>query len=167
MTDPRRSRATALPAALVDKLNDVPPSRDGTLEYWPCAVRLKGGRTLSRVIFARADDWHQVWGIWPEEDPGKAFIATSEVSDLWESPLRLPQRSADALYQHGESGMGYFVVTLRFRDGTEERCRTGSVVDFPWLPAGVSGSSIHAIELGGSTGSPPRDAPAFHWCLFR
>ncbi len=157
----------AFSRALSAKLANVQPSRDGMLEYRPCAVRLGDGLIVPRVVFAMADPWFTAWGIWPEDDPGKVAIAPADVADLWESPARLPAHLADELYRHGESGMGFYLFRLWPRDGSSLATRTGNVVDFPYLPAGTDMDVVERVEPAGRSEESVHDAPPFAWCLLR
>lgn len=150
---------------MMDKLSRITPSHVGTLEYRPCAVRLTGGHPVDRVIFAEAAAWYRVWGIWPDEDPGKFAISPSTVVNIWESPLRMPAHLADALYRHGESGMGYHRLTVRLRDGSAVRVTTGNVVDYPYLPPGATGDSIVSVDHD-ELSAPIHEAPPYSWCLY-
>ncbi len=165
MTNPHGEADSRLSRAMMEKLSRIELSHDGTLEYRPCAVRLTDGQTVERVIFAEADSWYREWGVWPDEDRDKVAISPSTVVDIWESPVRMPAHLADALYRHGESGMGFYRVTIRFRDNSAARFTAGNVVDFPYLPPGATGESIVSVDYDEPPG-PIYEAPPFVWCLY-
>ena len=118
------------------------PSVDGQLSYRPCQVVLHDGRTVDRVYVQEAWTWKGVWGVWPEDDRGKASLSIDDVERIEESPSRIAPRLADRLLEAGESGMGYTKFTLVLRDGRKVNTMTGNAVDFPGLPAGVTASDV-------------------------
>jgi hypothetical protein len=134
---------------------------------FPCLVDLKDGTTCDCVYLAPAITWFEHWGVWPEDDPGKSALPLSEVADIRESPSRVPPEIAQSIYQAGESGMGYHVFTLTFRDGSRTPFGTGRALDFLDLPEGKGPADIASVaphtgrrELG-LAGTLP-----YHWCLF-
>lgn len=54
-----------------------------------------------------------------------------QTRQLWS---RLPVCFANELYAAGESGMGYRVFVIEFRDGTGQAYHTGGAVDFLEYP---------------------------------
>ena len=73
---------------------------------------------MNRVYVVSEQSYIRSWGVWPEDDSGKALIAIEEVQDLRESHSRLPAEFANRLYDAGESGMGYRIFTVVFDDGS-------------------------------------------------
>jgi hypothetical protein len=111
--------------------------------------------------------WVGLWGSWPAFDRGKEEIDIREITELSESPWRLPSRLADRLYAGGESGMGYYVFTLVLADGRRIATFTGNAVDFPYLPEGVVGRDvIDVIPHVGRDEGQLQEAPAYEWCLY-
>src|SRR5262245_17305937 len=109
-----------LPTALREQLALIQPSRDQFMTYHPCAVVLADGSIHERVYVQDAQTYISVWGVWPDDDSGKKSIDISQVVAIRESIERLPPSIADRIYQAGESGMGYTVFKLVFRDGSTQ-----------------------------------------------
>ena len=133
--------------------------------YAPCQVRLLSGEVLPRVYVLEQSAFLRHWG----DDPARPFLDVSEVLTIEDSPLRLPAPLADAVYAAGESGMGYFIFTVEFGDGSSHAFLTGDAVDFPDWPVGID--PRNAIAVGPHVGrggvhepSPERAAPL--WCLY-
>src|SRR5438309_11518947 len=114
-----------LPADLARQLASI-PSSDGLTR--PCRAVLIDGSVLDRVYFAESASWFMNWGVWPDEDPGKCWIDVRSVARVEESGFRLPVRFAEELYRAGESGMGYLLFRVRFRDGSTAAFVTGGAV---------------------------------------
>jgi hypothetical protein len=53
-----------------------------------------------------------------------------------DSPTRVLARFANAIYENGESGMGYTIFTVVFSDGILQACVTEKAVDFISYPNG-------------------------------
>ena len=62
----------------------IAPSVHHGLEYRPCRVTLKNGAVIERVYVVPAREYHEVLGVWPEEDEGKKAIDIAEVADIAE-----------------------------------------------------------------------------------
>jgi hypothetical protein len=130
---------------LLEQLKKIEPSRDEfatVIEYYPCKVTLKDGRSFDRVYVQEVKSYKTHWGVLPEEDNYKASILITEVAKIEESSVRLPAKLANKMYKAGESGMGYCVFTLVLDDGEELPYVTGNAVDFPNFPPDVSPSMI-------------------------
>lgn len=156
----------ALSPELKAQLDRVVPSVDGDLEYFPCCVRTKDGRELDRVYVVSARQYIAKWGVWPDQDPHKFEIRLEDVAEIRESPTRLPPRFANELYRAGESGMGYIVFTVTFRDGTSEAYVGGNAIDFISLPRDRTPRDIvsvtpHAGRERAVAGNEP-----YYWCLY-
>ena len=155
----------ALSPHLKAKLDEIVPSQSGTLSYFPCRVTLKDGTIIDRVYIVEAQPYITVWGVWPDQDAHKYEVRLEEISEVQESPSRLPARFANKLYRAGESGMGYTVFTVRFRDGAEMAYVSGGAVDFISFPAGQSQADIVDVSPHiGRDRAVHSDIPYF-WCL--
>jgi hypothetical protein len=132
----------------------------------PCKVTLDDGSQLERVYIQDAQSYIDKWGIWPEDDKAKRSLDVTRIVAIGESAQRLPVDIASRLYEAGESGMGYCVFTLIFRDGSQRTYVTGNAVDFVQLPAGMSHRDI--IDVRPHTGD--RDGASagldYYWCLY-
>jgi hypothetical protein len=162
-----------LTSELREQLALIEPSHDGVLEYRPCKVTLDGGEEQDFVLFARAGDYFALWGVWPVNDSQKRLVAVERVISVRESSYRLPSALANALYEVGESGMGYFVFTVVLRDGRRLPSVTGGVVDFPALPSGVTTNDIGDVlpEIGRDqfrdrAAFPEESTANYFWCLY-
>ena len=140
----------------------VAPSIDGDIQYRPCSITLKDGRTLPCVYVVDAQIYINQWGVWPEDDQGKQKVRIEEVSSIIESPLRLPARFANELYQAGESGMGYCLFTLVFFDGSKQAYVTGNALDFVDLPSGKTQADIKAAIPHEGRDAYPLQCPKYH-----
>ena len=155
-----------LPAHLVGQLARVPPSRDGDLEYRPCAATVEDGSEIECVYVVESEMYLQRWGVRPEEDPGKQWIPLARVRSLRESPYRLPAALADELYRAGESGMGYAAFTVEFSDGRRQAYVGGNAVDFIDPPAGLSAADARRVFPHEGRHEGQRRVRPYHWCLY-
>ena len=150
---------------LKEQLERVVPSKSGALCYYPCRVTLNSGEAIDRVFIVAAQPYISHWGIWPDQDSHKHEVQLEAVAEIQDSPCRLPARFANELYLAGESGMGYTVFTVRFKDGTEQAYAAGNVVDFISFPAGqTSADIVEVLPHGGRDRAVANNIPYF-WCL--
>lgn len=157
-------RYPALPANLAAQLADVEQT-DGL--YWPCMVTLHDGSVLDRVYLAEAQPWFRLWGAWPDDDRGKQSLDMRGVASIADSPSRLPAALAEKVYAFGESGMGYVIFTVRFRDGTHMAVANGNAVDFVSYPPGQSRDTVVDVLPDVGRHDPGlQQGPDYQWCLF-
>ena len=154
-----------LPWDLAARLLHVPCSTDRQLQYRPCAVTLRDGTVEPNVYVVDAQAYIDSWGIWPEDDKGKRAILSTDVSALDPSPNRLPHEIANKIYRGGESGMGYTVFKLQFKDGSTQAYLSGNAVDFIAYPPGKTAADVAAVEPHRGRGEQPRQAPSYAWLL--
>jgi hypothetical protein len=153
---------------LFRQLLEVEPSRDGEMEYRPCRVHLKDGRTLDGVYIADAAKYVALWGIWPEFDSHKRSVSVDDVVKIEESPIRIPAHLANKMYEAGESAMGGCFFTLVLDDGRRVPCATGNAVDFLELPADVTpGMMVDLLPHEGREAREPVRGADYFWCLYR
>ena len=163
----RRRRYHPISRVLHEKLERIIPSTHLGLDYYPCIVTLRDGRRIDYVYVVEQESYIRVWGVYPEEDPGKASIPISEVADLSESPSRLPPALANKLYRAGESGMGYFIFTVVLDDGLECAYTSGSAVDFIFIPERYTNHNIRDVLPHKRRGSPSmQEDPKYYWCIY-
>jgi hypothetical protein len=155
-----------LPAHLVGPLGRVPPSRDGDLEYRPCAVTVDDGSEIECVYVVEYETYLRHWGVRAEEDPGKQWVPVARVRSLRESSYRLPAVLADELYHAGESGMGYAMFTVEFSDGTRQAYVGGNAIDFIDPPAGLNAADARRVFPHEGRHERPRRVRPYHWCLY-
>jgi hypothetical protein len=169
--DPRR-RYPTITVELLEQLVAVEPSIDAsvtdlTLEYRACSVRLLDGSIDDRVLVQESRPWIDIWGVWPDEDPGKREVSIRDVAEIASSPLRLPPRLATKMYAAGEPGMGYCVFTLVLADGRRIPRATGGVVDFVELPPGVRPDNVvDLLPHDGDTAQASDHSGDYAWCLY-
>lgn len=152
-----------IPDALYAKLRNITPSHDGTMSYYPCRVQLRRGHWLPHVYVVAAADFQRTWGI----GIGRRYVAMSEVVDLEEDPDRLPPQYANALYKAGESGMGFSLFRVVFRNGHEAGYVTGNAVDFLPYPPGLGAADILAVHPHQGRSATAVQGLEYSWCLFR
>ena len=155
-----------LPRDLEEQLQAVVPSHDAQLAYRPCKATLRDGTVIERVYVLDAQSYISQWGAWPTDDGGKHSVDIAQVIRLEESPHRLPADMADQLYKAGESGMGYMVFTVVFKDGTHEAYVSGNAVDFIAYPVGKSGKDVRSVIPHRGSDAPLVDHSPYHWCLY-
>lgn len=136
--------------------------------YRPCQVTLDDGAVVDEVYVMHAQEYIDIWGIWPDQDRGKREIDLSRVVEISESPSRLPPKIANEIYKAGESGMGWCVFTLVFKDGARQEVASGNAVDFVKLPAGKRMTDIVKVlpHEGGRDAANESASLDYHWCLF-
>ena len=153
-----------LPSELRAQLSSVPVSSGF---YRPCDVTLRNGGIVERVYLAPADRYIVEWGVWPEEDRGKNAIDISDVKSIRHSKSRLRPKFANELYRAGESGMGYTVFTVVFKDGSTLATHTGNAVDFINYPEGQGPHTVKKVIPHRGRDDPSLSAgPNYHWCLY-
>jgi hypothetical protein len=158
------SRYPPLSPDLARQLSAVPVS--GGI-YYPCSVVLNDGTVKDRVYVVEAGPWFRDWGVWPEDDRGKRSVDIRTVTSINDSLSRLPARFADELYRAGESGMGYTIFTVRFRDGSSIVVATGNAVDFIDYPEGQSPETVVGVLPHVGRNDPHlRSGPEYWWCLY-
>ena len=155
-----------LPPHLEAQLYAIERTRDGMMEYFPCSVLLANGEQHDCVYIVEAKSYIRIWGVWPDDDPGKRAIAIEDVAQIQPSPGRLPARLAREMYAVGESGMGYCIFTLSFADGTRQPYCTGNLIDFPELPEGKSIDEVVALRPNEGKGEQTLGTSPYCWCLF-
>jgi len=128
---------------------------------------LSDGSKKDRTYIVCAEEYIKVWGIWPEEDKHKKSILIDYVIEIQESDFRLPPQIAQKIYDGGESGMGYYIFTLIFNDGSKQAYITGGAVDFIPLPIGMVMNDIADVDLHVGRDDPMRMRSLdYYWCLY-
>jgi hypothetical protein len=160
-------RRMRLPPQLAEQLGQVPKSSDGYCEYAPCRVTLESGEVLDRVYIVELTAFRRIWG--QTEDT----VSVDDLERIEDSPLRLPSRWANALYEAGESGQGYTVFTARLRDGSNLPFVVGNAVDFPNWPPGIGPADVVDVQphegrevFRDRAPGPYESSAQYAWCLF-
>jgi hypothetical protein len=160
-------RYPQLPLHIREGLKNIEPSGDGELLYHPCTAVLNSGEVVDHVYIVSEKPYLKYWGVYPEDDNGKASIRIEDVASVQDSPSRLPARFANEIYENGESGMGYTIFTVVFADGSRQACVTGGAVDFIQYPTGKSPKDIVAVlPHEGRQAETLVDGHRWHWCLY-
>lgn len=155
-----------LSPAIEKSLESIEPSRCGVMRYFPCSVVLKDGRKLDCVYLVSQTHYIRYWGVYPEDDPGKSNVMLQDVETVTESPYRLPASIANAIYENGESGMGYIIFTLVFADRSKQPYLTGNAVDFVDYPEGKNTNDIVEVLPHVGRDSHPWPGRQYYWCLY-
>lgn len=164
---PMQARYASLSASLQEDLAKVEPSRDGEMIFYPCRVILEGGVAMDSVYLAPELPYLRHWGIYPEDDKGRLWISLEWVQHLEASPLRLPARFANQLYSHGPSGVGFFIFTVVFNDGSQQTCISSTAIDFVQYPPGKGPNDvIGVLPYEGKKQAGMVKAPRHFWCLY-
>jgi hypothetical protein len=159
------SRYPPLPEFIREALNNIEPSGDSELLYYPCRVTLKNGETLDTVYIEPEKPYFRAWGVYPEDDRAKRWIRIEDVAEVMDSPTRLPARFANEIYRNGESGMGYTIFTVVFANGSRQACVSGNAVDFIRYPIGKRPADVTEVIPHEGRNSQPIMAPQWYWCL--
>jgi len=155
-----------IPIPLQSQLANIIPSRDSQMEYFPCRVVLNSGAVFDNVYIADITKYLKVRGILPSLDSDKKSISINDIAKIDESPNRLPARFANKLYKAGESGMGYSIFTIVFKDGNQMPIVTGNAVDFVNLPNGYTNNDIVDVIPHEGRNANPKHGPEYIWCLY-
>ncbi len=161
------SRYSLLPQHIREGLREIEPTQDGDLTYFPCSATLTSGDVLDTVLFMPERPVMKLWEASLQTDGAKRLVRMESVTEVRESPTRLPARFANELYRHGESGMGYTIFTVVFSDGARQACVTSTGVDFMQYPPGKGPRDVTAvIPNEGRNSESLVKAPASYWCIY-
>lgn len=162
-----RRSGMRLTSHLADQLSGVPKSTDGYCEYAPCRVTLKSGDVLDRVYIVERAAFRRTWG------ETEATVLVDDIERIEDSPVRLPVRWANVLYEAGESGMGYTLFTARLRDDSTLPFVVGNAVDFPNWPPDTGPADVVDVEPHGGREvfrhrppGPYESSAEYAWCLY-
>ncbi len=150
-----------------EQLLKVTPSKDWTMEYRPCQVTLKNGDTLNNVYFQEEQSYLKTWGVMPDADAGKRHVLIEDVTEIKESPNRLPPDLANKIYDSGESGMGYCLYKLVLDSGKTIDICVGNAVDFVPLPNGLTTKNVKDVLPHQASRKNFVNRPEYYWCLFK
>jgi len=164
---PGKRRYPQLPTDLVRQLRNIPATANYGVHYHPCRVVLTDGNAVDCVFMVDAEEYITTWGIWPDQDEGKSEISINDVVRIEASPYRLPVQFAQRLYDAGESGMGYVLFEILYRDGSNSYHVSGNAVDFVGLPPEKTIDDIKEVNPHkGRNAEYQLRSPAYSWCLF-
>lgn len=156
-----------LPPSVRDALTRIEPSRDGDRLIFPCRATLADGSIVNHVCLVPAAQFAKVWEMAPSIYRDKTSIGAEDLAAIEESPDRLPARFANEIYKQGESGMGYTIFTVVFKDGSRQVYATGGRADFIPYPEGKGPSDVVSVIPHEGRHDPSLlGAPESLWCLF-
>ena len=159
-------RVPKISDVIKEQLLKITPSKDFWMEYRPCQVILNNGQTLDNVYISDVESYLKVWGVIPEGDSAKRYISIDDIEKVRESPNRLAAHLATKLYKAGESGMGYTIFTILFKDGRRFATYTGNAVDFFDLSMGFDKEDIVDVLPHKGRQNNPQAGPGYYWCLY-
>jgi hypothetical protein len=156
----------SMTSAVTEQVSRVATTSDGGLAYCPCSVLLVDGTIVDCVFLVEAQAYIRPWGVWPDQDSGKREVRIQYVVHVRESPHRLPASLAQRLYDAGESGMGYVLFEIEYRDGSRSAHVSGNAVDFVRLAEGKVMSDAIAVYPHEGRNKHLIEAPEYAWCLY-
>lgn len=148
LSDPLREQLARVPSAY------APDSRR---EFRPCSAHLKDGSVIPRLYPVQAAELSYVQE-WPSKETDPSLVLANEIEYLEDSPYRTPSGYARLLYQAGESGMGWTVFTVVFKNGYRQVYVTGQRYDFLEYPKGLGPGDI--VDILPHEGRKHRDEPS-------
>lgn len=163
---PSMNRFHPLTEAIRGQLAHIEPIVISGVKYFPCSAYTFSGQLMNCVYIVEADGYHRHWGVWPEDDKAKQSLSITELSSIAESAYRLPAQYAKKIYAGGESGMGYHVFTVRFKNGIEQKYVSGGAVDFITYPNGLRAEDVADVSLRATTEGQLLSPPTYYWCLY-
>jgi hypothetical protein len=163
---PGERRYPPLPSNLMAQISQIRTTSNGGLTYRPCSVSLADGSNVDCVFIVEAQAYIRVWGVWPDQDKGKREIKVQDITRVQDSPCRLPAELAQRLYDAGESGMGYVVFEIEYRDGSRSAHASGNALDFVRLADDKTMSDVVAVHPHEGRNRAPSNAPKYFWCIY-
>ncbi len=160
--------ASELSAEVLRQLAEIEPSVDSFgLRLYPCSAQLRDGAVLTCVYLIDVASFARIWGTErPEGVPGGVWsVSPDQISSVVESPLRLPVRFANEIYQAGESGMGYFDFCLVFSRWCRRDYLVGNFVDFLEYPLWKRPRDVKRVILHRNK-RKLRSTPRTWWCVY-
>ena len=150
-----------LPIEVLAQIREIEPSVDQNAVYIPCRVWLRDGTMHERVYLIDAEQYARTWGLVPRRD----VLTADVIAQVDEYPERLPVRIANQLYAAGESGMGYCLFELRFRDGNTQAYQTGNAMDFVPYPTGYHAADVVGVRPhAGRQAAQRLEGLSYLWC---
>jgi len=113
-------------------------------------------------VHRTGDAYLRLWGVYPEDYRGKRFVRIEDVLKVEDSPTRLLARFANAIYENGESGMGYTIFTVVFSDGSLQACVTEKGMDFISYPKRKTPADVIKVLPHGGRNAAPVMGPGWY-----
>jgi hypothetical protein len=99
-----------------------------------------------------------------------SLVSIESVRAFWPSRYRIPKPVAEKIYRFRETGMGYYLFTLKLVDGRDLRYQTGDFVDFVNLPYDVLPEAIIDAEPYNTSHDvrsyTPQPLNWYKWCIY-
>jgi hypothetical protein len=132
-------------------------------EYWPCEIELSSGQVITCACVTSVDSWRHS----TQYAPG-GFASVEQIRDIRESPTRLPRRFAQSVYDAGESGMGYTIYAVVYRDNARSYHGGGNLdcFDFVSYPEGQSARTVSGVLPHQGRMERKISNPLVVWCVF-
>ena len=103
-----------------------------------------------------------------EEQTLQAFVKVEDVAAIDQSVEQTPLNVYRKIREAGETGMGYYIFSLRLSDGRSLKCFSGGGFEFLRLPSGVAPHMIQDVTpcVRDASDVECRDAET-SMCLYR
>jgi hypothetical protein len=156
-----------LPAAIRRQLVEIEPSRRGEVKYFPCDVVLTTGERVDCVYFISLKDYVKEFRSYPDRGREKGVFEVEDIESIADSRFRLPAKFADILHASGESGMGYLIFTVEFRNGFKQAYVIGGLgEDFVTYPDGLGKEDVVGVTPHAGRDMERMRGRAYRWCVF-
>ena len=110
----------------------------------------------------RMPPYIKCWGVWPDQDKGKREIKIQNVVRIEACRFALPTPHAQCLNDAGESGMGYMVFEIEYRDGSRTAHLSGCVVNFVRIAEEKTMADVVAVHPHAGRNSGSLRRPLLH-----
>jgi len=157
-----------LGAVFDSQLSVIEPSVRGGCYVYPGAAILKDGTFLNCVYFATMSTYRRLFGLdHPSASPVSKWLSPQDIASIHQSSARLPAKFAREIYQAGESGMGYYMFTVKF-SWWSSRAYVTSHVDFIDYPPDKGPRNVRSVfpHVGNRKVAPPESQLKIYWCVF-
>jgi hypothetical protein len=163
------NKPSRLSAAIRNRLAHIEPSigmGGADTAHYPCMAILKSGKEIPCVCLVERNLYMHTWGLEPHDDPHKKSVRVEDVASVASSASRLPPAFANRLYASAESGMGYHVFIVQFRNGSARAYLLGNLIDFIDYPEGQGPDDVVNVLPHQGRESNPASGPEYVWCLY-
>ena len=137
--------ASKLSVKLKKELELIIPYSEFETDYYPCDVLMKNGKMKKNVIIVEAQQYINIWGMWPKDDNHKREIKLSDVKSIKTAQNRMPIQIENQLQYIEETGMGYHLFFLKLNSERKLLAQTGNIKFFLNLGENILASDISEI----------------------
>lgn len=168
---PGKKNYEDLPEHLRNSLLEIPAVEAWGVKCYPCLAELQDNTLQDRLYIASAQDYasSRTSMVWPEHilRPGRSLLRIGDIKAIHPSPTRIPAGITQKIYAGGETSMGIFRFTLRFRDGSLQTYEiSSSEIDFLHLPDRNAADIVEVILHESMSAVVSLSNPAFQWVLY-